>query len=125
MAYFDTNNTVLGGRLFADPEIKTINGKELVKFRLCVNNGTEEGPGKNTLFIDCEWWEPGKAAQYLEKAKKVEIVGRIMMSHWTDKDNGTQKSKIFISIMALQLKGSKKQEDAAETIEDFASPMPF
>lgn len=125
MAYFDTNNIVLGGRLSADPEIKTINGKELVKFRLCVNNGTEEGPGKNTLFIDCEWWEPGNAVKYLEKGKKVEIVGRIMMSHWADKNDGTQKSKPFVSIMALQLKGSKKQEDAAETIEDFASPMPF
>lgn len=119
--YRDLNFIVLGGRLAADPEQKTINGEELVKFRVVVNNGVEDGPNTNTLYIDCEWWNPNKGAQYLEKGKKVEVTGRLIMSHWLDKNDNTKRTRAFVKVMNIELRGSKKNE--AEGSSDFLSSI--
>lgn len=116
--YKDLNVTVFGGRLVADPEIKTINGNDLAKFRLVVNNGVEEGPNTNTLYIDCEWWNPSNGVKYLEKGKKVEILGKMMMSHWTDKSDNTKRSRPFVKVINLDLRGKKNESEEVETNED-------
>jgi hypothetical protein len=109
--YRDTNVVVFGGRLVADPETKTINGDDCVKFRMVVNNGVEEGSGMNTLYLDCEWWSPNKGASYLEKGKKVEVQGKLQMSHWKDKGDGSSRSRPYLKVLSLELRGTKKDSE--------------
>jgi single-strand DNA-binding protein len=121
--YRDLNIVAFGGRLAADPEQKTINGNDCVKFRIVVNNGVEDGPNNNTLYIDAEWWNPNKGAQYLEKGKKVEITGRMMMSHWIDKNDNSKRSRPFVKIISLELRGSSKKTESEEVGSDFISSL--
>ena len=123
--YKDTNSVVFGGRLTADPETKKIGSEECVKFRMAINNGVEEGPNFNTLYMDFEWWSPNKAVQYLSKGKKVEITGKMYMSHWTDKNDSTKRSRPYVKVLSLELKGSKKQEfnEQEDSSSDFISSL--
>ena len=120
--YRDTNVNVYSGRLVADPETKTINGDDCIKFRIVVNNGIEEGSGMNTLYMDCEWWSPNKGASYLEKGKKVEIQGRQLMSHWKDKGDGSSRSRPYIKVLSLELRGTKKDSKTPPE-DDFLSSI--
>jgi single stranded DNA-binding protein len=121
--YRDTNCSILGGRLVSDPETKTINGEQLVKFRIVSNSGIEEGPSTNTLYIDCEWWGSNKGSQYLEKGKKVEIIGRLQMSHWTDKETGIARSRAYIKVNNLELRGKKPDSENESASNDFIDSL--
>ena len=113
----DLRLVTIEGRLVDAAEKKTFNNSEFVKFRLA----SSESEGK-TLYVDCEWWEPHNAFKYLEKGKKVLIVGSLCFSEWTDKNDGKKRSKIFIKVQNLELRGSKKQdEDATQDVESEVS----
>lgn len=108
----DTNVFVLGGNLTSEPETKTIGGQECVKFRIASENGIKEGPNMNTIYLDCEWWNPSKGAQYLGKGKKVELIGRLTMSHWADKETGLARSRFVFKVSQLELRGKKNDSNS-------------
>lgn len=123
----DFNVIHIEGRLIDRAEAKTHNGSEFVKFRIA-STERDSDPEKKTTYIDCEWWDPNNAVKYLEKGKGVLISGRLSYSEWTDKNDGTKRSKHFIKVQNLELRGGKKQEDNqppenTDTIEEFAATM--
>lgn len=128
----DFNTVILEGRLIDKAQTKTHNGTEFVSFRLASTEFANKAD-KKTLYIDCEWWEPNKAAEYLEKGKAVIVTGRLSLSEWTDKEDGKKRSKHFVKVEKLDLRGSSKKEDklndtAEENSEDFIaslSEVPF
>jgi single-strand DNA-binding protein len=121
----DTNSVVLGGNLVADPETKTINGADCVSFRLACNNTLVETNKDNTTYIDCEWWNPNGALKHLEKGKKVEVCGKILGSHWKDKETGANRSKNYIKVHELNLRSSNRTNHSEETKEEEELSVPF
>lgn len=89
---------IVRGNLTKDPEYKTVAGKELVSFRVAVNdtfaNGKEE-----TVYLDVDAWDNG--AKYaksvlLSKGDRVTVDGRLKQRDWTDK-NGVSRVSYSIS----------------------------
>jgi single-stranded DNA-binding protein len=109
MSKYNTNWWVGDGTLVKSIEKKEINSKMLIKFRLAVNNGD-----KKTTFIDCEWWNPSGAMEYLEKGKEVNVVGNLLFDEW--EKNGEKRSKHYIGVQNLRLSSNykKNKEDYME-----------
>lgn len=118
MSEYNTNWFVGDGNLVKDHEEKeTKNGNKLVKFRIAIKNGE-----KKTTFIDCEWWSPTGAVQYLKKGKKVSITGNLLFDEW--EKNGEKRSKCYINVQHLRLadnKAGKSKEDYQR--EDFEAEL--
>ena len=112
----DFNTIHIEGRLVERAETKTHNGSEFVKFRLA-STERDTDPEKKTIYIDCEWWDPNNAVKYLEKGKGVLISGRLSYSEGVDKNDGTKRSKHFIKVQNLELRGGggKKQEETTNS----------
>jgi single-strand DNA-binding protein len=88
------NRVLLKGNLTRDPEYKNVSDKELVTFRVAVNeqvgNGREE-----TLYLDVDGW--GSHADYsrnvdLSKGDRVIIDGRLRQRSWEDKEGNNRVS---------------------------------
>ena len=88
------NRVLLKGNLTKDPEYKMVSEKELVTFRVAVNeqvgNGREE-----TVYLDVDGW--GSHAEYsrsveLAKGDRVIIDGRLRQRSWEDKEGHSRVS---------------------------------
>lgn len=96
MANFNFNKVILGGRLTADPELKTTpSGVSLTSFTIAVNR---RFTGKNSEeqqadFINCTAWRTTAEfiTRYFRKASSICVVGSIQTRSWTD----TQGNKRF------------------------------
>ena len=90
MANLNLNKVVLGGRLTADPELKTTsNGTAVCSFTIAINrNGKGEDGKQNVDFIGCIAWK--KTAEficnYFRKGSSICISGSIQTRTWDDKD---------------------------------------
>ena len=88
------NRVLLKGNLTKDPEYKNVSDKELVTFRVAVNervgNDREE-----TIYLDVDGW--GSHADYsrsveLTKGDRVIIDGRLRQRSWEDKIGSSRVS---------------------------------
>lgn len=89
MANFNFNKVILGGRMCADPELKTTNsGTAVVSFSMAVNRRYQKEGEAQADFITVVAW--GKTAEfvskYFRKASSICIVGELQTRNWTDKD---------------------------------------
>lgn len=116
----DINLIGLEGNLAADCTTKPIGDSVLAKFRLCVSNGE-----KRTTYIDCEWWNPSGAVEYLKRGKRVFINGRLLQDEWEDKDTGIKRQKHFVGIKELELRANllRKEDDKDEGGSDESPPL--
>jgi len=118
------NRVILKGNLTRDPEYKNVSEKNLVTFRIAVNesigNGREE-----TVYLDVDGW--GSHADYaqnvsLVKGDRVIVDGRLRQRNWEDK-NGVNRtsytvlpstfSKVVKPPRSESRSDSKKEEAAA------------
>ena len=118
------NRVILKGNLTRDPEYKNVSEKNLVTFRIAVNesigNGREE-----TVYLDVDGW--GSHADYaqnvsLVKGDRVIVDGRLRQRNWEDK-NGVNRtsytvlpstfSKVVKPPRSESRSDSKKEEVAA------------
>lgn len=112
------NRVILKGNLTRDPEYKTVSDKELVSFRLAVNesigNGREE-----TVYMDVDGW--GSHAGYarnvsLTKGDRVIIDGRLRQRNWEDKNGSSRTSySVLPSTFSKVVKPSKSDDMETET----------
>jgi single-strand DNA-binding protein len=92
------NRIYLKGNLTKDPEYKTISDKELVNFRIAVNESVGQGK-EETVYFDVDGWEShAKYAQNvsLQKGDRVHVEGRIKQREWLDKN---EQKRINYSIL--------------------------
>ena len=88
------NRIVLKGNLTKDPEYKSISNKDLVTFRLAVNENIGNGK-EETLYLDVDGWD--SHARYsknvsLSKGDRVIVDGRLRQRSWTDKQGNNRTS---------------------------------
>lgn len=89
MANFNFNKVIIGGRLTADPELKTTNsGVSVTSFSVAVNRRGKSGEESQTDFFNCTAWR-GTAefiAKHFKKASSICIVGTLQNRNWTDNE---------------------------------------
>ena len=95
MANFNFNKVILGGRLTADPELKTTpSGISVTSFTIAVNRrfGAKNGEEPQADFINVTAWRQTAEfiARYFRKASSICIVGSIQTRNWTDQ-NGNKR----------------------------------
>ena len=92
MANFNFNKVILGGRLTADPELKTTqSGIAVVSFSVAVNRRfTRNAAQQNeTDFFNVTAWRQTAefVSRYFRKGSSICVVGTIQNSTWTDQQN--------------------------------------
>ena len=90
MANFNFNKLIMGGRLTADPELKTTqSGITVTTFTVAVNRKHGKGDDQKADFFNVKAWRETAeiVVKYFKKASTICFVGRIQNRNWTD-DNG-------------------------------------
>ena len=89
MANFNFNKVILGGRLTADPELKTTpSGVSVTSFTVAVNRRFSGKNGEETQadFINVTAWRQTAEfiTRFFRKASSICVVGTIQTRSWTD-----------------------------------------
>ena len=95
MANFNFNKVILGGRLTADPELKTTpSGISVTSFTIAVNRrfGSKAGEEAQADFFNVTAWRTTAEfiTRYFRKASSICIVGSLQTRSWTDQ-NGQKR----------------------------------
>lgn len=95
MANFNFNKVILGGRLTADPELKTTpSGISVTSFTVAVNRrfGAKAGEEAQADFFNVTAWRTTAEfiTRYFRKASSICIVGSLQTRSWTDQ-NGQKR----------------------------------
>lgn len=100
MANFNFNKVILGGRLTADPELKTTqSGVSVTSFSIAVNKPVRNGEAGESLFLNCTAWR-GTAefiTRYFHRASSICVIGSISESRWTDR-NGIARKENYVLV---------------------------
>lgn len=89
MANFNFNKVILGGRLTADPELKTTpSGISVTSFTVAVNRryGGKAGEEAQADFFNVTAWRQTAEfiTRYFRKASSICVVGTLQTRSWTD-----------------------------------------
>lgn len=92
MANFNFNKVIIGGRLTADPELKTTpSGVAVTSFTVAVNRrfGQKSGEEAQADFINVTAWRAAAEfiTRYFRKASNICIVGTLQTRSWVDQNN--------------------------------------
>ena len=95
MANFNFNKVILGGRLTADPELKTTpSGISVTSFTVAVNRNfrSKNGEEPQADFLNVTAWRQTAEfiTRYFRKASSICVVGSIQTRSWTDQ-NGQKR----------------------------------
>ena len=96
MANFNFNKVILGGRLTADPELKTTpSGIPVTSFTIAVNRrfGAKNGEEAQADFLNITAWRQTAEfiTRYFRKASSICIIGSIQTRSWTDQATGQKR----------------------------------
>lgn len=96
------NLAILTGNLGRDPELRSVNGDNVLGFSIGVQTGTRDKP--STMWVACSIW--GKRATslqpYLFRGNRVTVSGSIRMEDYKDKD-GTPRTALRMSVDQIDL----------------------
>ena len=95
MANFNFNKVILGGRLTADPELKTTpSGISVTSFTVAVNRNyrSKNGEEPQADFLNVTAWRQTAEfiTRYFRKASSICVVGSIQTRSWVDQ-NGQKR----------------------------------
>lgn len=130
MANFNFNKVILGGRLTADPELKTTpSGISVCSFCVAVNRDYKGPDGKYQAdFINVTAWR-GTAefiSRYFRKASSICVVGSIQTRTWVDQAG---QKRFGIDIVVEEARFVDALKDAPEALrleqeEDVGDEIP-
>ena len=103
------NIAILRGRLTRDPEAKTTqSGNNVCRFTLAVDRQRKEDGAD---FVPCIAWNKTAdvITQYCSKGRQIEIVGRLSVRNYEDKDgNKRTATEVVVSSMDFISDGTRK-----------------
>lgn len=130
MANFNFNKVILGGRLTADPELKTTpSGISVCSFCVAINRDYKGPDGKYQAdFINVTAWR-GTAefvSRYFRKASSICVVGSIQTRTWVDQAG---QKRFGVDIVAEEARFVDALKDAPEALrleqeEDVGDEIP-
>ena len=119
MANFNFNKVILGGRLTADPELKTTpSGTVVTSFSIAVNRrfGGKNGEEPQVDFINVTAWRQTAEfiTRYFRKGSSICVVGSIQTRKWNDQQGNKRVSTEVVADEAMFV-DSKNDGPAAST----------
>ena len=129
MANFNFNKVILGGRLTADPELKTTSsGVSVTSFSIAVNKPMRNGEAGDPLFLNCTAWRQTAEfiTRYFRRASSICVVGSLSESRWTDR-NGIARKETFVLVDEAFFVDAKSEmpgfRSNSDVVVDPNSPM--
>ena len=119
MANLNFNKTILGGRLTADPELKTTtNGVSVTSFSVAVNRKPQKDKEQQTDFFNVTAWR-GTAefiCRYFKKGSSIFITGSLQNRSWTDNDGVKRYATDIVAdeVFFVDSKGENGAKNASE-----------
>ena len=123
MAAFNLNKTILGGRLTADPELKTTSsGVSVTSFTIAVNRKPDKNGESKADFFTCVAWRSTAEfiTRYFRKASSICLIGSMQNRSWEAQD-GTKRTATELIVDEAYFVDSKSE--MAERTGGFA-PVP-
>ena len=115
MSNFNFNKTILGGRLTANPELKTTpNGVPVCSFTIAINRkGAKE---QTTDFIKCNAWRSSAEfiSKFFKKGSSICVIGSIQTNGYTDKD-GNKRTSTEVNVDDIYFVDGKNDNASGQT----------
>lgn len=92
MSNFNFNKVIIGGRITADPELKTTpSGISVTSFTVAVNRKSKDNAESTADFFNVTAWRQTAEfiTRYFKKASSICVVGKLQNRSWTD-NNGVK-----------------------------------
>lgn len=126
MANFNLNKVILGGRLTADPELKTTqSGISVVSFTIAVSRRYSKDSGQQNesdFFNVTAWRQTAEfVSRYFRKGSSICIVGNIQNRNWTDQE-GQKHYRTDIVADEVMFVDSRSDSPAAADFGHAAAP---
>ena len=122
MANLNLNKVIIGGRLTAEPELKTTqSGISVCSFSVAVNRRVKPGEEQKSDFFNVVAWRTTAdfVARYFHKGSSICIVGTLQNSNWTDQDG---QKHYRTDIVADEVMFVDSKSDAAPSFTNAPTP---
>lgn len=118
MANFNFNKVIIGGRLTADPELKTTqSGISVTQFGVAVNRKPKQGEEQKADFFNVTAWRQTAdfVTRYFRKGSSICVVGTLQNSVWTDSHgrNNYRTDIVADEVMFVDSKGEGQASSPA------------
>ena len=129
MANFNFNKVILGGRLTADPELKTTtSGIVFTSFSIAVNRRPSKSAdgqaSQQSDFFNCTAWRTTAEfiSRYFRKGSSICIVGTLQNRSWTDQQGNKRYATDVVvdEVNFVDSKGDNNQYQSSS--EGFGAP---
>lgn len=123
MANLNLNKAIIGGRMTAEPELKTTqSGVPVTSFTVAVNRRTGKDKQPETDFLNVVAWRQSAelVCRYFHKGSSICLVGSVQTRKWQDKDGGNRYATEIIAdeILFVDSKGESQNTDAGAYVPD-------
>lgn len=127
MANLNLNKVILGGRMTADPELKTTQaGVSVLSFTIAVNRRRTKDGEQMSDFITCVAWKERAEliSKYFRKGSCICIVGEIQVRKWQDADgNNRYATEVLVSeVNFVDSKSESQSAPASYMPEAYTAP---
>lgn len=127
------NQVTITGNLTADPELRSLpSGTSVCKLRLASSSRQKNAEGeyenRPNYFDVIVWAGQGETvAKYLDKGRKIAVVGELRWREWDEKDQdgqltGRKRSSVEIVANQVEFLDGKRPDDAGDTSTASDSP---
>ena len=102
--------SILIGNLGADAEVRSVNGREFVSFRVAHSwnfTASDGTTNSGTIWVDCIGSNLKGVVEYLKKGTQVYVEGNVSLRVYSSKNDRCMKAGLTINVETLQLIGSK------------------
>lgn len=101
------------GRIGANAEVKSANGKEFTTFRVAHSNKWRDDTGnthEETIWVDCVYSGKLGALEYLTKGTQVYVTGSASLRIYSSKKDKCMKAGLTINVRSVELLGGKSDD---------------
>lgn len=120
MANLNLNKVILGGRLTADPELKTTQtGIPVLSFTIAVNRRRAKDGDQQSDFINCVAWDKRAEliSKHFHKGSCICVVGELQVRKWQD-SNGGNRYSTEVLVSEVNFVDSKSENATASYMPD-------
>ena len=121
MANFNFNKVILGGRLTADPELKTTtSGISVTSFTVAVNRRSRSDEESKADFFNVTAWQNTVEfiAKYFHKGSAICVCGRIQNRTWVDQSG----QKRYVTDIIAEEANFVESRNAGDTGAGYGAP---
>lgn len=129
MANFNFNKVIIGGRLTADPDLKTTpSGISVCSFVVAVNRRASGDREAAADFLNCTAWRQTAEfiSRYFHKASSICVMGSIQTRSWVDQQGQKRFSTEIVADEAffVDAKSEMPEFRTKPPAEQVAKPQP-